>query len=408
MRILPFIYCFCFFPALLLAQDEAALQPGLWRVVLQLPGGEAPFHLDLDFKRGQWSGAIINGEERILLDEIRVEDDSLVIQLHIFDAALSGKIISKGQIEGHWLKNGYQSQARVPFRALWGQKERFAPSENGPEPDFSGSWSVLFQDKEGKSYPAVGIFKQKGSLLRGTFLTSTGDYRYLEGQVEGQEMRLSTFDGNHGFLFRARQAQPGQMEGEFWSGTWSYETFTGQRNDSARLPDAESLTFLKEGYETLVFSFPNLERQMVSLQDEKYRDKVVIVQIFGSWCPNCMDETAFLAEFYKKNRAKGLEIIALAYERSPEFEQAKARLEKLKVRYAIEYDLLVAGINNKLEAAQTLPMLNAVLAFPTTIFIDRQGKVRRIHTGFEGPGTGAYYTRFVERFRNFVQQLLKE
>jgi hypothetical protein len=74
----------------------------------------------------------------------------------------------------------------------------------------------------------------------------------------------------------------------------------------------------------------------------------------------------------------------------------------------IQYDILIAGTDDKEKAAQTLPMLNAVVAFPTTIFIGKDGKVKKIHTGFNGPGTRQYYERFIENFNTTVNALLKE
>ena len=156
------------------------------------------------------------------------------------------------------------------------------------------------------------------------------------------------------------------------------------------------------------FSFPGLDGNAVSLKDEKYQDKVVMLQIFGTWCPNCMDETKFYANWYKNNKEKGVEIIGLAYEAKDDFEYAKARVEKMKLKYNVAYDYVIAGIYNKEEAAKTLPMLNHVLSFPTTIFIDKKGKVRRIHTGFSGPATGKYYEEFVEDFNNFMSKLINE
>jgi thiol-disulfide isomerase/thioredoxin len=132
------------------------------------------------------------------------------------------------------------------------------------------------------------------------------------------------------------------------------------------------------------------------------------VQIMGSWCPNCMDETNFLSPWYRKNRERGVEIIGLAYEKNPDFSVSAPKLKKMITRFGIEYNVLLAGQNDKAKASLTLPMLNRVLAFPTTIFIDRNGKVRKIHTGFSGPGTGEYYTQFVEEFEQFVDKLVAE
>ena len=53
-------------------------------------------------------------------------------------------------------------------------------------------------------------------------------------------------------------------------------------------------------------------------------------------------------------------------------------------------------------------MLNHVLSYPTTIFIDKKGVVRKIHTGFNGPATGEKYTEFKTEFEGFVGELIDE
>lgn len=173
------------------------------------------------------------------------------------------------------------------------------------------------------------------------------------------------------------------------------------------LPDAYHLTTLKEGASTLHFSFPDaFTGKTVSLKDPKYQGKAVIVTVLGSWCPNCVDEAQFLAPWYKANRARGVEIIGLSFERKNDPAFAKTRLEALKNRFGIEYDLLFAGVADKKYASSVLPELSEVLSFPTTIYIDRTGKVTKIHTGYTGPATGAYYEEFVKEFNDDVNQLL--
>ena len=174
------------------------------------------------------------------------------------------------------------------------------------------------------------------------------------------------------------------------------------------MPDANELTYLKEGNKKIEFSFPDLDRNLVTLNDEKYKNKVVILQILGTWCPNCMDETVFLADWYRKNSDKGVEIIGLAYENKNNFDYAKKRVEIMKDKLNANYDFVIAGTSSVKSASASLPMLNKVVSFPTTIIIDKKGKVRRIHTGFSGPATGIYYEEFVDDFNQFVNKLIEE
>ncbi|MEL6535959.1 MAG: TlpA disulfide reductase family protein, partial [Bacteroidota bacterium] len=243
--------------------------------------------------------------------------------------------------------------------------------------------------------------------VTGTFLTTTGDYRYLEGIVDGQQLKLSTFDGEHAFLFVGKVDEAGQLNGDFWSGEHWHETFTATRDEEFQLPDASSLTYLKEGYDGIEFSFPGLDGTPVSLDDPKYQNKIVLLQIFGTWCPNCMDETQFLTGWYPEVAGQ-VEILGMAYERKDDFDYAVSRIQKVKERLGVPYDFVVAGTSDKEEASKTLPMLNKIISFPTLIVLDREHNIRRIHTGFSGPGTGVHYTEFVEEFKLFMQKLLNE
>lgn len=397
-------------------KTDTQLAAGIWRAVIQTKGGELPFQLDIKETANHdaapaYTAHIINGQERILLDEFEfIKPDSVKITLHVFDAFLVGKITDGKHIEGLWIKNGLKEPYQVAFEATYGKNYRFAPVNNQAKPlvDFTGKWEVEFTQPDGKVYAAVGIFEQQNTKVTGTFITTTGDYRYLEGQVNPQgEMRVTAFDGNHAFLFAATQKN-NTIEGKFWNGKNEPETWKGIKNAKATLPDANKLTYLKKGYDKLTFSFPDMEGKPVSLDDDKFKNKVVLVQVFGTWCPNCLDETAFLAPWYDKNKNRGVEIVGLAYERSPEFAKGKTRIEKMVKRFKIGYEFLFAGGNDKKEAAKTLPMLNHVLSFPTTIFIDRKGKVRKIHTGFNGPGTGKYYKDFKKEFNETMDKLISE
>lgn len=384
---------------------QNSLPVGIWRAVIQIQGQALPFNFEVSKKEGQSVIHLINGKERLLLDEIVFFKDSVKIILHVFDAYLVAKVNEK-TLEGEFVKNTPKNDYRLPFSAKHGLKYRFKEKPATATADFAGKWQAYFLRDNGDSIQAVGVFEQKDNFLTGTFLTPSGDYRYLEGIVEGNAFQLSAFDGEHLYLFKAEKQADETLRGEFFSGKSLLRKWVANKNPNASLPDVEKITFLKEGYEKLDFSFPDTKGNKISLSDNKFKNKVIVIQILGSWCPNCMDETIFLANYYKRNKKKNLAIIGLAFERSPVFEEAKTRVEKLMKRFDVQYDVLIAGTQDN--ASSALPMLNKVAAFPTTIFIDKKGKVRKIHTGFAGPGTGAYYEELTEDFKNFVNKLLEE
>jgi thiol-disulfide isomerase/thioredoxin len=380
------------------------LKSGSWRGVIELQGHELPFGLEITNAGQGYTAYLVNAGEKILLDEITVRGDSVEIVLHVFDASLKAKI-NGDRLEGTFLKY-YAPQASMPFHATLGDDFRFVPASSEPAVDFSGKYQVEFKTEK-DSYPSVGMFSQEGNHVTGTFLAPNGDYRFLEGNVVDGQLKLSTFDGNHAFLFTAVK-NGDSIRGDYYSGKSSHETFTGIRNENAEMPDPESLTYLKPGFEKLQFTFKDLDGNTVTSEDPRFDNKVIIYQIFGTWCPNCMDETKFLSEWYNQNSDRGVAIVGLAYERKDDFDYASSRVRKMIGKWNVRYDFLIAGVNDKEKAAATLPALNKVLAFPTTIYVGKDGKVKHIHTGFEGPGTGVYHERFKERFNEIVNEMLAE
>lgn len=390
---------------------NAELKDGTWRATLKTDSGvEIPFNFIVSGGTGGKKIAIINGEERFQVDEITVEGDSVIIQMPLFDSEIRTALQGK-KLQGKWIKHLADKDVAMGFTAEPDASWRFFKADVASKYDVSGRWSATFVSDDGKDTTvAVGEFKQAGQKVTGTFLTPTGDYRFLEGTVNDDKLYLSCFDGSHAYLFTGKLNSDNIItDGKFYSGYSYLENWVANKDANAMLPDAYSLTVLKDGYNSISFTFPDLDRKKVSLSDERFKDKVVIVQFFGSWCPNCMDETAYLAPFYEKYKDKGVEIVGLAYERSTDFEKAKANVNRLRKRFNVTYPMLITGYNNdKPEVAKSMPMLKDFVAFPTTIIIDKKGFVRNIHTGFTGPGTGKYYTQFIDKFETHINDLLNE
>ena len=349
---------------------------------------------------------IFNAEEVILVDEISYQNDSIYIKMPVFEGYIVAKLIEDGMV-GTFVHESFGK--RMPFKAFYNSNDRFKLTEPAAT-DVSGNWEVTFSpDSDEDTNLAKGIFKQNKQKVTGTFQTKTGDYRYLEGVINGNQLKMSTFDGAHAYLFTATVTDS-TMSGTFFSGNnWS-QPYIAKRNDRFELPDANTLTFLKEGYERLEFSFPDEDGQVVTLSDAQFKDKVVVVQIMGTWCPNCLDETKYFSDYYNKNAEKDLAFVALAFEYAKTEEKAFKAIKGLKDRIGIEYPILLAqyGTSNKSEAQEKLPMLNQVLSYPTSIFIDKSGKVRKIHTGFSGPATGKAYIDFKKEFEDFLNELMAE
>lgn len=382
---------------------QERLTPGLYRAELQV---SATHTLPFTFKvEAEDALEIYNADEIIEVDEISYRNDSVYIKPPVFEGELIAKI-TNGVLKGDFVVKG--KERKVPFTA---QKNasRFDVIEDA-KADISGNWETTFSpNSESDSYKAKGVFKQIGNNVTGTFRTETGDYRYLDGVISGSTLQLSAFDGAHAFLFTA-QVTDSTIAGMFYSGNHYKEPFKAKRNSDFTLKSANELTFLKEGYNSFAFRFPDANGNQISLADTRFKDKVVVVQIMGTWCPNCLDESKYYADYYRNNKDRDLEFVSLAFEYAKTEAQAFSNIKRLQDRVGITYPILLAqtGSTSKEEAQKKLPMLNHVLSYPTTVFIDKRGKVRKIHTGFNGPATGEKFTEFKLEFDTFITMLLEE
>ena len=379
-----------------------ALSTGIWRATLSLPEGELPFNIEIKNNNSAYTIEIINGEEKIPVNDITVKDDSLFARLPVFDSEIKVKF-SKNEMNGEWVNYSRKANQSIPFNAKAGINYRFFESSGSPSVSFEGRWETWFSPGTNDSSFAIGIFHQAKDRVSGTFLTTTGDYRYLDGMIVKDSLYLSCFDGAHAFLFKAKIAD-NKISGMYFSGNHWKENWIAVRNEKTELPDPDSLTFLKSGYDKINFAFPDLDSTIVTLSDKKFQNKVLVIQIMGSWCPNCMDESVYLADFYKNHHSKGIEFIGIAFEKTDDFRKAVSNVKRMKNRLGIDYTLLLAG--NRDNANTALPMLNKIMGYPTTIFIDKKGNVKRIYTGFTGPASGKYYEKYKDDFENYVSFLL--
>tara|TARA_B100000809_G_scaffold253770_1_gene290149 strand:- start:57 stop:1274 length:1218 start_codon:yes stop_codon:yes gene_type:complete len=382
-----------------------ALTEGVWRAELQLTETEMlPFNFEVTSRDAL---KIFNANEVIMITDIEYSNDTIIIKMPVFEGYIEA-VVKNGRLNGNFIKQGLDRM--VPFSAEIGNKTRFQLKTQIPSQNVTGNWETIFSpNSEEDSYIAKGTFEQKGNTVTGTFRTTTGDYRYLEGVMDGSAMKLSTFDGAHAFLFTA-EVNDSIMNGEFYSGNHWKEPFTAKRNENYELPSANDLTFLNPGYDALEFTFPDADGNQISLSDDKFKNKVVIAQIMGTWCPNCLDESKYYSEFYNTNSEKDIEFVALAFEYAKTKEKAFSSINRLKNDIGIQYPILLAqyGTSSKFKAQEKLPMLNHILSYPTSIFIDKKGKVRKIHTGFNGPATGEKFAEFKAEFTGFVEELLEE
>ncbi|CAN5161149.1 hypothetical protein BH09BAC2_BH09BAC2_13870 [soil metagenome] len=352
---------------------------------------------------------LINAAERMRVDSISFVGDSVFIKMPVFESGFRAKV-TKGKWEGVWRKASSAGFVEMPFTAA-ANVSRFNATSGNAKFNVSGRWSANFETDKTKADAAVAEFVQKGNKITGTFLTPTGDYRYLEGIVTGNKLKMSGFDGSHAFLFTGEIANNKNIKnGTFFSGAKYKEGFLAVKDPKAKVSTDVAAMYLRPGEERLDFRFPGMDSNLVSISDDRFKNKVVVLQILGSWCPNCMDETAFLSDYYNKNKSRGVEMAALAYEYSTDFNRSVTSLKKFQQRFNIQYPILITGVkvSDSLRTEKTLPQVTPIKVFPSTIFIDKKGKVRKFDTGFFGPGTGAHYEEYKREFYKTMNELLSE
>jgi thiol-disulfide isomerase/thioredoxin len=273
----------------------------------------------------------------------------------------------------------------------------------------TGRWRVKFASEETEAVSVINGSDQR--LISATFLTTTGDYGFLAGQVTPDHagglhaMKASRFDGSHAFLFKAALKEDGTLAGDFWSGASFHDTWTAVKDDAAALPDPFSLAKISgTSAELDALRFPDsagVERAL-----GEFKGKARIIKLFGTWCPNCKDSVPVLEDLYARYKDKGLSIVGLAFEATGDGPRDRAQVATYVKRFSIEYPVLIAGTRDRAKAQQAFPMLQGVRAYPTFIFVDGEGTVRGVYTGFSGPATGQEHERLKAAFENKVKEML--
>jgi len=388
------------------SEEEFTSPQGFLRIELELNEGTSlPVLLEFPTSEEEQTVYLNNQLEQypITADNQRLDGDTLVLitPIYLTEIALWE---NEGNWIGEWRNKARSEDYVIPFTTT-ATEVRFNASNEAPM-QLNGEWKIVFGNEDPSC--GLGLFEQQGNTIIGSIRTETGDYRFLEGNAGSQHAQIVTFDIAHAFSFDLTKITEDSIAGMFLSGNHWSEPFYMVRDESFELANPNELTHLNDGYDQLEFSFPDMDGELVSFPSERFENKVVIVQIMGSWCPNCMDESVHFKKLYEYYHEEGLEIVAVSFERSDEFEKAKPHIEKMKSDLGLPYTVLYGGRANKKVAAEKFPALNHILSFPTSIFIDREGKVRNIHTGFNGPGTGEAYTEYIRETDDLLRTMLLE
>jgi Redoxin len=385
------------------------LQPGSYRAVLDLPGHRSlPFALDIAREESGPVLYLVNGSERVRVTELVSRPGTLTARMPGYETTLS-TTVSGGVLKGTVTFVHAEGRAmQLPFEATLGETWRFFPEPLSDNADVSGRWDVTFLDDAGRRTRAVAEFTQRFEQVTGTVLLPANDQRFLAGEVHDDELRLSRFDGGAALLYHARLNTKGELVGESWSDRGGHQRFVARRNPDANVDAFALATQLRNPDAGFQFEFRDLDGQPVSSRDPRFEGKVTLVTLAGSWSPNSHDEADVLVTLERKYRERGFAVVSLMFEQHDVFDRAVAAIRRFRSAHGIQYPTLAAGRMDDAQASRALPQLDGVRAYPTTIFIDRTGRVRRIHTGFSGPATGVRHARLVQDFEHTIEALLAE
>jgi thiol-disulfide isomerase/thioredoxin len=407
--------------ALLIAGSVAAAQPaatassldGLWDAVVVANETDVPFRFEISTAGAEPQGFFFEGDQKIGSTAGRVADGTLTLEYDFLNTTL------ELNVEGDRLTGTYRNN-RPNARPQPVRMQRFVPValDASDPPALAGSWEMrrvaeeISAPRDTRTWHV--FLRQSGAEVTGSILRIDGDTGTLTGHWQNGKLVLSHFAGERPNLFEATVNADGTLAVTL-NRTAHYLV---ARSGEARAkgipepPDPSRYTSVKDPTAPFAFSFPDVTGRMVSNTDDQFRGKVVVLSIGGSWCPNCHDEAPFLSELYRNYRAQGLEIVGLMFENDPDPKVARPRVQSFIKRYAVQYPMLIAGTTQPTPTSKTineaLPQIVNFGAYPTTIFLGRDGLVRSVHAGFASPATGAEHTRLKTEIRELVERLLAE
>ena len=373
---------------------------GSWRAVLDLAGGPLPFGIVIDGPGGGWRGRLCNGDRCEPVSGVRVAGDSVVLEIADY-AATIGAVIRGDSLVGTYRNVGNRGPRVIPFRAARGEWSR----EPAPAA-LLGRWDATFIQDWGTS-PRVFELRNGPAGLEGTIVSNSGDYGHFWGRVKADSFALAHFDGSFVYLLTGR-LDGDTLRGVFHAGLRTETRWKAVRSTGATHLTPPTAVTRADTTAPFRFAFPDLDGRVVSNADPRFRHKVVLVDVFGSWCPTCHDAAPTLVALWRKYHARGLEIVGLAFEVTGDTAVDGRQVRRYRKKFGIPFPLLLAGINDTEAAAAALPQLDGFTAFPTTIFLGRDGRVRRVHAGFYGPAMGEQHDRLVGEFEGEIEQLLRE
>ena len=360
-------------------------------------------YLPFNFSVTNDSTLVVQNSSEIVGFSIDYLKDSIFIRSKVFEGYIKG-ILEDNKINGVFVIESLDRS--VPFTS-YNSNKRFNIDFENNEKLTLNRWRFTFNPNMDNASISLGIFNPIGqNEISATFRTSTGDYGFMHGGYKDSKIVLSTFNGSRAYLLEAElNNNNDSIKGIMYSGNHSKTIIEGVLDNVFELSNEYSLTSLQSKNQKFEFSFENTAGKLISIDDDIFDGKSMVIQLMGSWCSNCLDESKFYVDYMNKNKLNDIEFVALAFEYAKTKDGALNSILKLKNQIGIDYPILLAqyGSSDKGKALEKFPMLNNIISYPTTIFLDKNKDVIKIHTGFNGPATGEKYIEFINEFDNTIR-----
>jgi thiol-disulfide isomerase/thioredoxin len=380
---------------------------GRWDATLQTSKAAIPFRLEISGEGASLKGTLYNGDEKEYTTSASFNDGVVVLNLEHYLTKITatykdGKLVGKVEMRGD------KDEAGSAFAAT-----RYVAANPDPTgvPSIAGDWEIPLDKPSPKGELAWRfIVKQNGAEASASTLRVDGDTGALTGAWHDGKFVLSHFDGSRPGLLEVTPQDDGTLK-LVEKASNRPGTMIAYRSEVARakgLPepaDYAKHTTVKDPGEVFAFQFPDVNGKVLSNGDPKFKGKVVLAIVTGTWCPNCHDEAQYLVKLYEKYHDRGLEIVALDFE-EPEQQDTLSRVHAFVKQYGVKYTYLIAGA--PAEMWEKVPQLVNLNTWPATVFVGRDGRVAGTHAGFASPASGDYNLKLKDEFTSTIERLLAQ
>lgn len=413
------------------AADNAASLSGHWDAVLIRDGLEIPFRLDIEGTGADLKGVLYDGFRPYeKTTSASFQNGKLTLNIGHYLTTVNATV-EDGRLTGNVVAQNRGSSAQYGFKAV----RHVAAAAAVDAPSIAGSWVIPLDTPSSKGEKAFRlVVEQKGADVEASILRIDGDTGAYSGSYRDGKWVLSHFDGSRPGVItistrpdgtlsvQQRGNRPESAEEKSGSSKSAYgadagsdgryaSTLTAYRQEVALakgLPQPDDVlthTVARDPNETFAFNFPGFDGKLVSNEDPRFKNKVVLAIVTGTWCPNCHDEAQYLVQLDKTYRDKGLAIVALDFE-EPEQQNGLERAKAFVKQYGVKYTYLFPGA--PAEMWEKVPQLNHLDTWPATVFIGRDGRVRAVHSGFASPASGEFHDQLKQEFTARIENLLAE